>query len=991
MNSRTKTGALAILAMAWIITGPAYADHPLSGRSLHIEAPELGSDSVLVLKSGRMPSLANTVPLPDPRLQETSLLVRWSGVMPGSSRRSERILLDASKWVGLGQPAGIRGWRYQDPEASRGGVRNLTLRQGPRGGTLRWTVRGENWLWPIQGPLASVDLALQIGDQRLCSAFRSDTARIRINSPQGRLSVREMPAPESCGEPICGNGQVEFPEQCDDGNLVSDDACRNDCREPGGDDSSDPADVPSQDPGGTSALHFESNRLYLAGPARADQSGRLEPTPGTHGRFDRLPLGPTVLAYEASDLSAPYQTNLGETALWIYLDGSTTNGIYAQARILFDFEDDGRIDREELFTAAPAHANRGLDLYDSSHFVRLSASGDYRDLNRGRIRLEFRNPLVPPREGPEIRTSAPLEEHAASHLQLPFIFSEEQLQIPATEPAVVNYPEEVLCPREGDDRCAPIAPPLDLTGEQRDAARQAGLESFRFRGRHGSCAGCHVPDGFDLAAIGYSDRDILRRAREHVSEQQAGEILRLIQIQREDHALSALLHPATFRPLQPGFIPLAGNTPRDRDLAFLRHLAEEQNLILLNDVIDSPEKARLAEQQLLALNVENLRIGVRLDRWSEDLFHGPSHIGQDPDDPGGQVGQQGSVAEWLPNLAVEPRPEQSEAFFDRFDQYAANPTDLAFWNFYDAIREDSVSHEALDTPARQRAFHWMQTKYESIQVLGHMLRRRTLDFPNTTIDQPAGLDEATLATAIARNPFWRVGDLIRQHPLNCNHPDGCTRFPDFVPVVSGQREQNLQSRYLQRAWFWAGWMIDDALLLSDDNFATISGDYFYPLHHGVWNGHYAFITARMSVMKANVEQRIRPWHHARAGHGKWASIRPFLVFKHSEFQRPMVSPADPRYFWNQRIMSNLARMWLYAVHDDLQRTGSAFDREGTAKAMNFIRRNWIESVDPGGDRSDTDRLYAEIIEMLRGATELREQHHTEDLYDYLPVEDVALD
>ena len=147
----------------------------------------------------------------------------------------------------------------------------------------------------------------------------------------------------------------------------------------------------------------------------------------------------------------------------------------------------------------------------------------------------------------------------------------------------------------------------------------------------------------------------------------------------------------------------------------------------------------------------------------------------------------------------------------------------------------------------------------------------------------------------------------------------------------------------------------------------------------------------MSALKANAAAKIRPWHHARAGHGKWASIRPFLVFKHSEFQRPMVGKSDPRYFWNQRLMSNLARMWLYLVHADLERSGSAFDREGTAKAMNFVRLNWLDSVDPGGDRAATDQLFSEIVAMLREADELREQHHTDDLYDYLPVDAVVLD
>ena len=986
MNIKRACSGLITLALVLLTGGPADANRPLAGRSLRVEPTEGGSRSLVVLKSAKTTALATTDPLPDPRIQETSILVRWSGGAPVREGRTERILLDPTKWSALGQPAGSRGWRYHDPSATRGGIRSISLRQTARSGSLRWTARGPGWDWPMTGPLASMDLDLQIGDQRLCSSFEADTAETRINTTAGRLSARAMPGPAQCGSAVCGNGLVEGPESCDDGNLSETDLCSNDCLREQGPSPEDPA------PGTT--LLFENNRLHLVGPSTALQPGRLEIEPGTAGRFDRLPLGPTALVYEADMLTASHAPDLGPSSLWVYLDGSTTNGIYAQARILFDFEDDGIVDREELFTAAPAHANRGLDLYDSPRFPRLTAIGAYRDLENGRIRIEFRNPLMPPREGPEIRTGEPVSSHAASHIRVPFVFSEIERTVEDTPPLPALYPESILCPAEGDARCA--AAVAEGTGgilppEARRLAREAGLDAFRFQGNHGSCAGCHVPDGFDLAIIGYRDEDIRRRALEHVSAEKSEAIVELVRIQREEHALTQLLHPAKFRPLQPGFAALPGNTPRERDFAFLRHLAEEQSLILLTDVIDSRAKAELAEQQLLALDVHKLQIGVRLDRWSEDTFHGPSHIGQDPDDSAGNTGQSASVAEWLPNLATEPLPDQDEAFYASFDRYAENPTDLAFWRFYDRIRENTGSHETLITPADQRAFTWMQTKYEAIQVMGHMLRRGTLAAPDTTIDQPGGTDEASLATSIARNPFWRVGDLIRQHPLNCNHPDGCTTFPEFVPAESREREQNIQSRILQRAWFWAGWMVDDALLRSEDDFATISGDYFYPLHHGVWNGHYAFITARMSALKANATAKIRPWHHARAGHGKWASIRPFLVFKHSEFQRPMVGKSDPRYFWNQRLMSNLARMWLYLVHADLERSGSAFDREGTAKAMNFVRLNWLDSVDPGGDRAATDRLFSEIVAMLREADELREQHHTDDLYDYLPVDAVVLD
>ena len=73
------------------------------------------------------------------------------------------------------------------------------------------------------------------------------------------------------------------------------------------------------------------------------------------------------------------------------------------------------------------------------------------------------------------------------------------------------------------------------------------------------------------------------------------------------------------------------------------------------------------------------------------------------------------------------------------------------------------------------------------------------------------------------------------------------------------------------------------------------------------------------------------------------------------------------------------------------RAGEAFDRAGTAKAVNFARLNWLDSVDPGGPRADIEQVFTEIVAMLRMAQELREVHHSYDLYDYLPVADVNVD
>ena len=757
-----------------------------------------------------------------------------------------------------------------------------------------------------------------------------------------------------------------------------------------------PGDPPSDPPESeeasqeTTRHRFESDTLYLFPSSSPNGTGSLAFESGEAGSFDRIPMGTASMAYQADQLHGEYDPSEGTTDFQIWMDGWLTGVAYLQARVLYDFEGDGVIDREELYVAAPAHAQRGLDVYESEYAPLIQAQGEYRNLESGSVRLELSNPHAT--GGPDVFTQAAGRERARSFIEIPFdmILTEESRTQPIKAEAF--FPEGILCPLSpGDARCGPSYNPDQpfFTRDEIQTVTRNGLQAFRRRGNHGACAGCHVPDAFDLAVIGYSDEDIRRRALEHVSPSEAEDIVKLVHAQRQSNDLTRLLHPARFRPLQPGFEPLPGQTPQDRDLAFLRFLHDEVGLLLVTDHIDSREKALEAQRQLLALDLRRLKIGVRLDRWSEDEFHGLSHQGQDPLDPSGEVGQNGSVAEWLPNMATQP--DNPEHFYEIFDRYAANPIDQNFWTFYDNISDATQSEETLDSEGDQRAFDWMLAKYQSIQIMGHMLRQKTLDYPDRVIDQKERDSIVAREVAMDRQPIWHVGDLIRQHPLNCDHPDGCTVFPDFVRNESNQDRLRLQSRVLERAWFWAGWMLDPSLLTLDESFATVSGDYFYPLHQGHWGGHYAFILAKMSAEKANVEGWTRANGPGVAGHGKWASIRPFLVYKHSEFQRPMFGEYDPRHELQQRLLTNTARMWLYLVHEDVERTGTAFDRSGTAKAINFARLNWLQGTDPDGPREDIERLFAETVDMLKDAVELRQQHHTDDLYDYLPVAEVPLD
>ncbi len=95
----------------------------------------------------------------------------------------------------------------------------------------------------------------------------------------------------------------------------------------------------------------------------------------------------------------------------------------------------------------------------------------------------------------------------------------------------------------------------------------------------GSCAGCHGVDFFDLARIGSTDEDIVRRAiGDGVTSEQAEALRRAVRAMREDMRLPAT-DARTFRPFQPGGAPLlpeATGSARvvavERDVAFGRSI-----------------------------------------------------------------------------------------------------------------------------------------------------------------------------------------------------------------------------------------------------------------------------------------------------------------------------------------------------------------------------------------------------------------------------------
>ncbi len=210
-------GAPLLAAALLLGTSPASAHDvalAVNGETLKIRtAKGPKKQRVRVVATGQMIDLNH-----DPSETATWVLVRGYGANGGTSGR---IALDAGKWKVIGKGARPRGYKYVDRAGSRGGVKKVLLRPGE----LIVIAAGHNWPWQPSGPQDSVWVHFGIERESLCASFGGAVEKNETNLFVAAAAI----SPGQCPAAVCGNGEVELGESCDDGNLVEDDGCTSDC------------------------------------------------------------------------------------------------------------------------------------------------------------------------------------------------------------------------------------------------------------------------------------------------------------------------------------------------------------------------------------------------------------------------------------------------------------------------------------------------------------------------------------------------------------------------------------------------------------------------------------------------------------------------------------------------------------------------------------------------------------------------------------------
>ncbi len=303
-------------------------------------------------------------------------------------------------------------------------------------------------------------------------------------------------------------------------------------------------------------------------------------------------------------------------------------------------------------------------------------------------------------------------------------------------------------------------PPADIDPADHETWNR-GLNAWRMpRPMIGACVNCHSPDAYDIARVGFSADTIRRRAiGDGLGEAEANAILGLVELQRDRYDMTganAPFEPMAFRPLQPGGMPLDADGEDDGELAFIRHLREDHQLMIVSQRIGTVAEARAAAEEIANLDMNTVRVGFPFERFSEDPHHGRQH---------------NLFLDWIPFAPHEVIQTHNDDWYALQDAYIANPSPETLFPLMEKVGVYTTTCRFLvnqiepedcnpddgsgppggygeaepglrqvseqENPVRTRT--WNNIRYRNILLLQHMMREENERLNANPDDPTAGL------------------------------------------------------------------------------------------------------------------------------------------------------------------------------------------------------------------------------------------------------------
>lgn len=452
---------------------------------------------------------------------------------------------------------------------------------------------------------------------------------------------------------------------------------------------------------------------------------------------------------------------------------------------------------------------------------------------------------------------------------------------------------------------------------------------------HGAaCATCHSPDGIEIAAYNFDDADIRRRASEHLDARDTDTLLGYIHALRSKLGLYPLRDPLQDRPLQPGGSVLPGETAEARDLAFGRELKECMPSFF-SGPIDTTAKAKSAEQEMLRIQPVSLRIGIPLNRLSEDVAHGKDHA---------------SIAQWLPEVSPAIPEKELAGWYAAEDLYLCDPSQ-------EHLAELLRRHSAMISTSRLPDLDALSViKFRALLVWQDRIRHRVESAPYDVSPDVAQQTEF--------NAIWEVGEFSRE--LIDRDPTALGMSGDVRAKKLSGPPLSEQEHQIRSSWFWAGWLSDQGLFRTSREDKTRLGQWMATSlsQDGPYAIHNVFASARRQAVISNdveawggepMSRRRRIWD--------FAGLRSF------GFQTRDL-PTNPEH---RRLYiaftANCFRMNMLLLGDDIHRTGIVWRKQNARFAIEEMTR-FIEVEEPQNAPADEKRRIG-LLAQVDGAKERR--------------------
>ena len=426
---------------------------------------------------------------------------------------------------------------------------------------------------------------------------------------------------------------------------------------------------------------------------------------------------------------------------------------------------------------------------------------------------------------------------------------------------------------------------------------ERGLAAWRKPGRiddGASCAGCHSPDGLELALYAFDDATLKRRALPHLDANDADQIVEFVHAVRRRYGITKLLDPMRDRPLQPGGVVLPGATAEARDLAFGRQLVPRLPLTLGLHVATRAD-AHVVCNELLGLDVWKLPIGIECNRISEDRFHGEAHA---------------SLAHWIADLPVITSRTDPAKWSLLQDRYLA---DASLGNLQALLDATYLEPRRVDGPPVTLLAN---QKYRSVLLFAHLCREEIVTGvrPNPQVLLPR--TDRTLCS----NPFWEVGDFVRPFIASSGNPIGL----EGKLLANKSSGPSLASQMLaiELPWMWLGWLCDQGMQRTSLLRQTQRGDYMLDAlwKRGPYALHAVFWTTRRMLVHAFTPEA---WNDPRPQHFALG----FSALTRNGFHVTL-APRDLEHKQlYERLSCAVFRMSLQLLDEDLERTNIVYVRD----------------------------------------------------------------